>query len=218
MIDLKTLPTRYQRYYTYLEPVIADPLVRGYFGLIASFLLVAFFVIFALSPTINTILALNKKIADQKTTIVALDTKINDLVTASQNYSQIESLLPFLDGALPEKSSPQTAITTITQTATASAVSVSALQFQPIVIFGSQEPAIPEAAKRSDLVPEKLFVLPFSLSAGGPRDAILNYLEKLENSWRYLRFVSLGVATSKDNTVIIDGSGIAYYYPKVNEK
>jgi Tfp pilus assembly protein PilO len=119
MIDIRDLPKRYQRYYTYLEPVIADPLVRGYFSLVASFLLVAFFLFFALSPTINTILALQKKITEQKKIIASLETKISNLTAAQENYRQVESLIPLLLIALPDNPSPQTVVGSVTSSAEA---------------------------------------------------------------------------------------------------
>ncbi len=218
MIDLRTIPARYQRYYTYLEPVMADPLVRGYFSLIASFLLVAFFVVFALSPTINTILALNKKIIEQKTTITALDTKISALITAQQNYSQIESLIPVFDIALPKLPNPQFAVSTIVKTASASAVTLSALQFHSITLFvdPTMSPPAADLGDKTDMVPNGLYVVPFSLSIRGQKVAAQTYLEKLENSLRYIRLGNIGVVNSTtDTTVTVDTSGFAYYYPQL---
>lgn len=207
IIDIKSIPQRYQRYYTYLEPVLADPLVRGYFGLVASFLLVAFFLIFALSPTIDTILTLRKKIADQKTTIAALDTKINNLISARQNYSQVENLIPVLEIALPPGPSPQTAISGMVSAASSSATVIDGISFGSATMIGDIA-AVPPAD--TTLVPAKVSVLPFSLSVNGSREAVLAYFQKLENSLRYIRFLTLSFSSGVKTTV--DASGLTYYY------
>ena len=214
MIDLKTIPARYERYYTYIEPVMVDPIIRGYFSLVASFILVAFFVIFALSPTVNTILSLNKKISDQKITITALDAKIAALISAQQNYSQVENFLPLVDTALPKKPMVQTAVNAIFETASTSAVTVSGLQFKTFTLFGGAPPTTQTTTDLADMVPQGLLALPFSLSFHGSANAPQSYLEKLQNSLRYIRFQSLSVSRQKDNlTTNIDAAGFTYYYP-----
>ncbi len=42
-VPLENLTKRYSRYYIYIEPIVSDPLIRGYFSLVASILLIAFF-------------------------------------------------------------------------------------------------------------------------------------------------------------------------------
>src|SRR5574340_639843 len=118
------LARRYSRYYIYLEPVVSDPLIRGYFSFVASLFLIAFLLVFALSPTVNTMLALQKKIGEQRRILAALEQKIGALVTAQQNYSQIESNLPVLLRALPKSPDPQVIAEGVTQLASASGVTV----------------------------------------------------------------------------------------------
>ena len=122
--DSNIVSRRNRRYYTYIEPVTTDPIVRGYFTLVASMLLVAFFIIFALSPTFSTIVGLNRKIEDQKKVIVDLDSKISSLIKAQETYSQVESQIPILMIAVPQKPSPDEVLLDVVKTATASGVTV----------------------------------------------------------------------------------------------
>lgn len=212
MIDFKTIPQRYQRYYTYLTPVMADPLIRGYFSLVASFILVAFFLIFALSPTINIILSLRKKIADQRATVAALDTKIANLILAHENYNQVADLIPVLETALPSQPAPQTAIGQIMLTASPSGVAVSAMQFRSITLLGNSTAPVP--AESSDMTPRDVSALPFSLSVSGTKDSSRLYLQKLENAWRYVRLQKLSFVSSADSAkVTVDATGLAYFMP-----
>ncbi len=193
-----------KRYFTYLEPVAADPLVRGYFTLVASLLLVAFFLVFALSPTINTILSLQKKIADQKGIVTALDTKISNLVTAQQNFSQVENLIPVLETALPKKPSPQVAISQIISVASSSAVTLSSLQFN----------AINMATEGATITPGGLSVLPFTFSVSGTKAAVVNFLTNLQNALRYIHFntITFTFSATDPTRVLVDALGLTYYY------
>ena len=78
---------RFSRYYTYVEPVIRDPIVKGYFTIIASLFLISFFMFFALSPTATTIVGLFRRVEDQKQTLAAMDKKISDSIVAQNNYA-----------------------------------------------------------------------------------------------------------------------------------
>ncbi|MBI3559141.1 hypothetical protein HY085_01980, partial [Candidatus Gottesmanbacteria bacterium] len=128
-MDVKT---SYQKYFAFIQPVVNDPLARIYFSLALSFFLVAFLVFFALSPTVNTILGLRKKIADQEGVVAALDAKINALVAAGENYNRQTAQLVLLNQALPDKPYPEGLIANVLGTATASGVTVSSLQFRPV--------------------------------------------------------------------------------------
>ncbi|MCL5432410.1 MAG: hypothetical protein M1484_04995 [Patescibacteria group bacterium] len=197
-----SITDRYQRYYTYLEPVVADPLVRGYFSLVASLFLIAFFLIFALSPTINTILSLRKKIAEQQTTIAALDAKISALVTAHQNYLSAQPYLPSLLAALPDSPMPQTATTTLTNVASGSAVILGTAQFKDINLSAAQ---YEKAASPT---------VGFTFSVSGTMVNVRQFVTALEGSRRYIRVNTLSIAIKDNLNVTVDGRAQAYYYAK----
>lgn len=196
----------YRRYYAFIEPVAADPLVRGYFSLVASLFLIAFLAIFALSPTINTILGLRKKISDQTRVIAALDAKTASLVAAQQNYSALEEVIPLLNTALPEKPQPQGIIAGVLSTATSAGVTVTGLQFQELSLTAD----LTTASK------EKKTTLPaagFSLTAAGSPSQIRTFLGGLENLLRYIRVETISFTETAADVV-----GVGYYYLGSNEK
>lgn len=202
---------RYRRYYTYVEPIVTDPLVRGYFTLVASIFLVAFFLIAALSPTVTTILGLVKKIDDQKKIITAMDLKINNLVLAQENYSQIENQLPLLYAAIPTNPDPAEVLTEVVTAASTSGTTVKGVQFGEISLSGDETPI--GDPTRKEFLDLGIPTVKFSLTAGGNRTQIQSYLERLENQPRILRLkiVSMSVDT-KSGQIAADISGLAYYY------
>lgn len=193
------------RYYSYLAPVAADPLIRGYFSLVASLLLIAFFLIFALSPTFNTILSLQKKIDDQNKTIAALDTKINALIRAQDVYSQINNKIPLLNAALPDVPDPQLIAGNIMTTATSSGTAVISLQFQNIPLTADAEISKPVTAN-------EMPVVVFNAGISGEQNQIHGFIQDLENHLRYIRLEKISVNyQSGVNSVTADVEGYGYY-------
>lgn len=208
-IPWENISRRYSRYYIYLEPVVKDPLIRGYFSFVASIILVAFFMIFALSPTVNTILTLQKKIAEQKKLITNMDEKIANLVTAQENYSQIQSSLTSVLLALPLNPSPQAIISGVNEFASGSGATVSDLQFQDIPL--SKDTI--KAAQQQILDSTGLPTVNFSLTVSGPMDKVRTYLGDLENLSRLIHLKSLSV-----NSQQVSVTGLGYYLvDKTNE-
>lgn len=192
---------QYRRYSAYTQPIFADPVLRSYFSLIASLLLIAFLVIFALSPTVNIILGLRKKIDDQNRTLKALDAKVTALVSAQDTYARLESQLPLLDRAMPFEPVAQDVVVDLHKTASVAGVSVSGLQFGPVYL--SPRP------NDSTIV--------FSTAAVSSETKIRFFLGDLEDQLRYIRLknLSLGWNAKQPGTISANISGTAFYYPQL---
>lgn len=199
---------QFRRYYTYIEPVVSDPIVRSYFSIVASLILTALFLIFALSPTLTTILGLVKKIDDQKKTISQMDQKINDLITAQDSYSSFQPRLGDLLYALPENSTPESTIDSVYTAASASAVAVNALQFGDIPISSVSGTAA--SSKNKDGASSDVRMLDFSLVVSGTAENIENFLTKLEEMPRIIKITNLSFGSKKGVVTI---SAKSYFLP-----
>ncbi|MBI4099565.1 type 4a pilus biogenesis protein PilO [Candidatus Microgenomates bacterium] len=206
-VPIENLARRYSRYYIYIEPVVADPLIRSYFSLVASLLLVAFFLIFALSPTINTILILNKKIGEETKISTALTQKLIDLSTAQENYSQIQSSLPILLTALPKTPTPQTILSGVVSSASSSGLTVTGLAFHDLTITEEGNASTPTV---NDL---GVVNVEFSLSVTGSNETVRNFLGRLEKLPRQIHISNLAVFSDEKGNVSANFSAAAYYLP-----
>ncbi len=196
----ENLARRYSRYYVYLEPIVADPLVRGYFSLVASLLLVSFFLVFALSPTINTILALQKKIGEQKQVDTALQKKIADLVAAQASYAQIQEILPAVFVGIPVTPTPQTIISGVVVSASGSGVKLAGISFHDL-------PLSSDLITSLDLTPVE-----FSLSVTGDYAAARDFLGRVENVSRLIKIKSIGVSQITTSTQVSININAQGYY------
>ncbi len=99
--NYKTESTRYRYYYTRLQVFYRKPVVEISTALLFTLGTIIFFAIFAIRPTLQTIAELLKTIKDQKQVLAAAQQKSASLVTAQQQYSQIESDTLVINAAIP---------------------------------------------------------------------------------------------------------------------
>src|SRR3989344_3603535 len=91
---------------TYLEyirlfPVLKKERNKQYGMLIFTFATMTFFGIFAINPTLTTIVELQKKLTDSRLVHEQLTQKINNLSTLQNKYTLLTPDLPLIEAALP---------------------------------------------------------------------------------------------------------------------
>ena len=92
------------RYREYLKllPIIKHENTRIITTLILTFASLSFFGIFAINPTLSTIITLKKQLSDSQLVDEKLVTKINNLSSLQQQYSQLSPDLPTVLNAIPQ--------------------------------------------------------------------------------------------------------------------
>ena len=140
---MKSQSQIYSRYFTYIKPITRLPIIRTYGSIIFTLLVTAFFIIFAIRPTVTTILVLQKKLADSEQILKQVNDKVNNLSAARQNYEKLISddaiIKSKIDEALPDNTNLKSIIQTLEQLAITHEASISALQFQPLILEESEE-------------------------------------------------------------------------------
>lgn len=84
-----------------LNEFYTQPIARVSFELIITIVVVMFFALFAIRPTLLTMSDLIKEIEDKRALEQALEQKIAALSTAQTEYLAVQNRLPLLDEALP---------------------------------------------------------------------------------------------------------------------
>ncbi|MBI3385149.1 type 4a pilus biogenesis protein PilO [Candidatus Gottesmanbacteria bacterium] len=128
LVKKEYLRKRYLRYYTWIGPLLSKPRTRAYTFLALSLFCAAFFLFFAIRPTINTIAGLRKQIDDEKLVEKKLQDKINALSQIQAEYSVIQSYLPALNSSLPTKADVVDLVKSIEKLANENQASLSAVQ------------------------------------------------------------------------------------------
>ncbi len=194
---------RWQRYYTMLDPLIRKPKVQAYSFLVLSLFTSAFFLFFAVRPTINTIINLRKQIEDSTSVDSKLTEKINALAQIQAQYEVIKPDLPLLAQAMPERADVVGLVQQIEKITTDNQAALTAMQFSEANLVGEGT-----GKDTQNSIP-----VTFQVSAGGDYSRLLALLNSISKLPRLVSVDSLNInsgTASPAATIRLK----AYYYIK----
>jgi Tfp pilus assembly protein PilO len=116
----------------------AKPNVRAYLELILSIVTIIGFSLFAIKPTVITILELNKEIKSKENTVFKMQTKIRNLQTASNVLQDNVSSLTLINQAVPKSAQTDFFIKQIENTALSNSVSITSFSTSDTQIVGGE--------------------------------------------------------------------------------
>lgn len=194
--------SRYSRYFTYIKPVVRLPIVRTYGSTIFTIFAITIFIFFAIKPTVETILVLQKKLETSSEVLGKINKKANDLSLAKQNYQDLDQdVKDQIQTAIPDTVDLKSVIQTLEQAAQKNEASVSALQVQPLVI----EP------KKDNLI-GSLEEVTFTFNVEGSYPNLISLLQDLKSSVRLISIDNLSLnKVSEEGGLVMSISGKAYY-------
>lgn len=195
--------TIYSRYFTYIKPVTKLPVIKNYGSIIFTLLSLSVLVIFAIRPTVETIIVLQKKLADEDQVLQKITQKSTDLSQGKKNYDNLDfSIKEKISTAVPDTISIKSLVQTLEQTAKMHDASVSALQIQPLTIDTKEE-------NQMGVLDE----IAFTFNVEGDYIKLIALLQDLKQSSRLLSIDTLSIGKSSDDKgLIMSLSGKAYYF------
>lgn len=199
---MKSQSNLYSRYFTYIKPVTQLPIIKNYGSTIFTLLTMSMLIFFAIRPTIETILVLQKKLADQDEVLQKVTQKAKNLSLGKKNYDNLDqNIKEKISAGVTDTVSLKSLVQTLEQTAKAHEASVSALQIQPLVVnikIESQTGVLSE-----------IF---FTFNIEGAYKNLIAILQDLKSSSRLISIDSLSLSKSNEGgTLIMSLSGKAYY-------
>jgi len=199
---MKSQSQIYSRYFTYIKPVIRLPIIRTYGSTIFTLAVLTIFIFFAIKPTIETILVLQKKLADSTQVLEKVNQKANNLSAGKANFEKLPpNLKNRLAAAIPDTVSLKSVISILEQTAQTHEASVSALQIQSLVL-----------ETKKDNQQGSLSEVSFTFNTEGEYKNLILLLKDLRSSTRLIYINSLSLSKpSGEGGLIMSISGKAYY-------
>jgi Tfp pilus assembly protein PilO len=178
------------------------PNLRIYLELTLSIFTIIIFAIFAIKPTILTVIELNNEIKSKTALVQELNTKIKNLQTAGQILQTNASDLLYLEQALPDTAKPDNLVKQFEVLALESNVKIVGISSSDVIINGKSN----DKKKSGDQSSIALNAdeLAFSISISGDYQSLINYLTKLESLRRPLKIDSIAInSTNTDNGKVI---------------
>lgn len=210
--------TRYREFFLNIWRLYnTKPSLKIYLELILSISTIAVFAVFAIKPTVLTIIDLNKEINAKEESVLKLKQKVKNLQIANNILQTEESKLLLIDQAVPSNPTPETLIKQMETLASQSLVQLLSFSISEVNLVGKKE----IKKKSSDLIslPEGSSELSFTFSATGQYINLLNLVKGMENLRRPIKIDSFLLnanvsETNKDLTLTIAGRVPFIYYEK----
>lgn len=194
--------SKYSRYYVYIKPVISNKYVKSFAPYIFSLLSLIIFIVFAIRPTITTIIELQKSIEDNKTVLLTLDQKAKYLTDGKRNLENMDPAIKNkINAKLPSYPAVSNLISSLQTSATNSA-SISALQIQPVTIYTNTT---------DQKAQQKLEELIFSFNTQGSYAGLITVLDNLTKSSRLINLTSAVFNKTVEGGTNLSISGKGYY-------
>lgn len=199
---MRNQSSQYFRYFTYIKPITRLPIIKTYGSTIFTLAVMTIFIFFAIKPTVETILILQKKLADSETVLEKVQQKANNLSLGKKNYENLDPDIKLkIQQAIPDNIQLRSLIQTLEQTAKAHQASISALQIQPLVI-----------PSQTNNPSGNLSEISFTLNVEGSYEDFVSLLQDLKSSARLISVESLSLTKlSEGGGLIMSLSGKTYY-------
>lgn len=192
---------RYSPFYTYIKPVIEHELVKSFLPYIFSLLTITVLIVFAIRPTVSTIVNLQKTLSDNEKILSKAEQKAQSLALGRQNMQNLDpQKMVKIRTALPQNPNVPHLVASL-QNSLVSSASISALQIQPVVLFDSTE-------KNTG---QNIDEISFSLNIGGNYPDLLATLDNLNKSSRIISINNMVLSKQSEQGVVLSVSGKAYY-------
>lgn len=128
----------FSRYYTYIEPLMRNEKQKAYGMLVLSLFAIAFFGIFAIRPTILTIVSLQREITETKQLDNKLSQKMKALSQAQEVLNRLSVKQPLVREALPPNPNVAQLLRTFENQASQTKVSLGSVQFRSVELNGEE--------------------------------------------------------------------------------
>jgi hypothetical protein len=208
--NYKTEIQRYRKYYHSLEPILIKPKSKAYTTVVFSFLAVSLFSWYAIMPTIQTILFLQREIRDKTDLNTKMEDKIAALIEAQSYYQDIEPNLPAVNEALPVIPDAIPLMIQLRNLASMSGTLISAVQL-PSVPLTSQETVITgkTGVKMPINAPLKQQTFDLSISIKGTYAGLRGFLEGVTRMRRIVVVDSYTVTPIRTDSISVASGSAA---------
>lgn len=197
--------TRYKGYFLNITEVYkrrAD--FRMFLEVILSLSTVIIFLLFALKPTVITIIGLVKEINEKKTTVATLNQKIQDLSAARVLYNQQVQSVPTIEAAVPMNPDVQVLVGQVQGIAAKDSSNLLSFSIGEITIIGPSQKK--KSSSKDNPLPGEAREIPVSISISGDYPNLVNFITDLENFRRSIKIDNLTISSSesdKGKTIVL---------------
>src|SRR5258708_767562 len=205
------------RYTTKLSPILKNKTVSTYSPTVFSLITIIIFAVFAIHPTIKTILSLQKTIDDQTKTLNSLKAKSQSLATAINNYNSLPDDTKIkLFTLLPNATNVTCLLSDLTNMAGSAQSSIVGVQVQLVELNKASKCLIDnqdlESYRQNVSATVNLKELSFTLNSQANFSQLTSFLYLFNNSTRLINIESANFNKTADNSLTLIINGKAFFF------
>jgi Tfp pilus assembly protein PilO len=190
--------SNYEKYYKNLVPYFKKEKNQKYFTIVLTLTASIFFILFAINPTVSTIINLRKQLADAKVVDEKLTQKINNLTALSQQYQNIQDDLPFIIDAIPQTPKAPELVGQIQSIGQESSVQINNVEIMPLNLN------VTSSTKSSSFE--------FNVMGEGSFENVQSFISNLINMQRAVSVTSIQLTSSGgDENINFILKGLSYF-------
>jgi len=191
------------RYFAML-PSFQNEKTKKLTSIILTLTAVVLFGIFAINPTVSTILKLKKELADKKSVEKNLQEKIKNLSVLQERYAEIQADIPYILDAMPDKSQVALLMAQIQSIARDTNIDISNLQNLAVELFNQNIGGETQHVSYS-----------FSVSGIGSLQHIITFISDLVSMQRIVSVDTFSIDQTADTggALRFNLQGSAFYKP-----
>lgn len=196
---------------TYFQKYWQSKKQKTYTSLGLSLILILIFGIFALRPTLLTVIELREKLSQGQKANTRLDEKIQSLSQAQVNYEKVKTELPLIEAALPKDPKILDFLNKVDFLAKKNELLIDKVQAQGISLQ-SQTKAANETAQDNQDTAHNPREITFSFNAKGYYPNLRSFLNELQALERAVNLDEIGIEKPKDeDNLNLSLKGMVYY-------
>lgn len=169
--------------------------------IVLTLIALSFFGLFAINPTLSTIVKLKKELSDDEFVDQQLKQKISNLSSLQQKYSLLQKDIPFVLSAIPKNANIPLLLAQVQSVAQNNNVRLKNLQNFQVELFNEKG------------INKQFYSYFFSLSGEGSYDNIQNFVSSLVNIQRIISIETFSVNKTENTNELLQFTlkGLAYY-------
>lgn len=205
------------RYTTKLSPILKNKSVTTYSSTVFSLIVIIILAVFAIQPTIKTIIALQNTIAEQNKTLKDLKAKSRDLAAAVNNYNSIPEDTKFkLFTLLPDSTNATCLLSDLTNMSNSAQTTIAGVQFQPAELNKAAK-CILSTKDLEDYrqnIPQQVSLkeLSFTINNEAGFNNLSNFLYLFNSSTRLINIESATFSKPREGILTLIVNGKAFFY------
>jgi len=203
--NLKNISKKTLFDYQKLFPVLQKEKARQYGILALTFFTMTVFGVFAVNPTITTIIELQRTLEDVRLVESKLSQKRNTLQVLKGKYDILLPDLALVDRAIPQRPQPVRFIGQIQAIANNSNVTLSDMRIETLSLTGTEAHKRIKGKSNSPLpmLPENTQLFAFDITVSGTYPQVRNFLVNISNFERVTTIESISLARLTTDSPIV---------------